>query len=838
MKTLRTSNWLCRLAVLVGTAALVFGCSGYSPTGKGTYQAPLLSGSTDIKERVELRATVDFGAAVHGAFAANKALTGFVLDANQGSRITATLVADNEVDPVLVIYGPQSATGIWGAAIAVNDDGKDGRNSLISDFTLPAGGKYLIAAGTFDGNAAGDFDMAVGCRGNCTEPQCADYFCDLYCPLGFMTDPDGCPICRCVPEECRTDEDCLGLYPWANATVRCIDGSCVDNDMNCDETKPCPEGFVCEMGPCSAGGVNVPCFDDACPPCLGKCVPEWVPECVTDRDCMDASGAVPARCIDGRCVRDATGCQVNEECPPGNVCLVMCGGVCHSEDPNCDVPPICQGVCVPAEPPACDAATPCPDGFECVMECWAGCASTDPGCVCQPGDPRCDQTNCKGICVPVQKPECFEDVDCQLGGMLGLCIDGRCVYQEIPCDDTMPCPAGMECAMRCQAFDCKPDDPNCAPPFCQGFCVPTHRPECFSDSDCRAPDGLLGRCVDGRCVFEPLMCKDQMDCPPGTRCEWQACMTGCEPSLPGCCFGVCVPDQKPECFSDQDCQDPTVSPDGRNLGRCINGKCVYEPCYCPEVWDPVCAVNQAGIEQTYSNACFAQCDAAKILYAGECNSQKTCLDGIRCEPGFFCDEATGLCLPLPDLLCKTDRECPEGFVCILEPCMGIPCDPNRGSECPPCDGLGHCVPGNTTEKCMLTGCSGEICAPFPISSTCVWLPEYECLRLTTCELLATADGTPTCGFVQNEEYLLCLQGIVDSDGCLDDAACPPGSICEKFCEQGGCKSICRKPDCICPAVLDPVCGSDGVTYDNFCFAICSDARPVHPGACDGTNGGQ
>ena len=61
--------------------------------------------------------------------------------------------------------------------------------------------------------------------------------------------------------------------------------------------------------------------------------------------------------------------------------------------------------------------------------------------------------------------------------------------------------------------------------------------------------------------------------------------------------------------------------------------------------------------------------------------------------------------------------------------------------------------------------------------------------------------------------------------------CPGGGICSN---QGG-KAICVCGDC--PLFYEPVCGADGVTYNNLCFLKregCLRTRKIvlaHHGAC-------
>ena len=43
----------------------------------------------------------------------------------------------------------------------------------------------------------------------------------------------------------------------------------------------------------------------------------------------------------------------------------------------------------------------------------------------------------------------------------------------------------------------------------------------------------------------------------------------------------------------------------------------------------------------------------------------------------------------------------------------------------------------------------------------------------------------------------------------------------------------QNEECICPAIFDPVCGCNGVTYSNSCFASC-EVRSWTAGECNGT----
>ncbi len=58
--------------------------------------------------------------------------------------------------------------------------------------------------------------------------------------------------------------------------------------------------------------------------------------------------------------------------------------------------------------------------------------------------------------------------------------------------------------------------------------------------------------------------------------------------------------------------------------------------------------------------------------------------------------------------------------------------------------------------CVISGCNNEICQDEdekPVSSVCIYKPEYECYKLTTCK--RQKDGK--CGFTETEEFKDCLK---------------------------------------------------------------------------------
>ena len=63
--------------------------------------------------------------------------------------------------------------------------------------------------------------------------------------------------------------------------------------------------------------------------------------------------------------------------------------------------------------------------------------------------------------------------------------------------------------------------------------------------------------------------------------------------------------------------------------------------------------------------------------------------------------------------------------------------------------------------------------------------------------------------------------VVLLTGCVSPDDSAPGTASATQALEG----------CVCPFIQAPVCGSDGVSYGNWCFAECAGADVLHDGEC-------
>jgi len=277
----------------------------------------------------------------------------------------------------------------------------------------------------------------------------------------------------------------------------------------------------------------------------------------------------------------------------------------------------------------------------------------------------------------------------------------------------------------------------------------------------------------------------------------------------------------------------------------VAGTCRDVPELCPAVFDPVCGCDG----RTYGNDCERRRARVAKDHDGPCDAELCAgIAGLPCEDGEFCEiepgtcrmpDAAGRCEPRPDACTEElapvcgcddvtyDNDCFRRAAGVAKlhdgACEGAACNPRLGFPCT--DGLfceaevGACGSAD--------GDATGACAVRPAECPADFVPVCGCDGSTygnDCERRRA-------GVSKNHDGM--CEGQVC--GTIAGIPCPGGQFCEfavGACEVADAPGLCRVRPEVCILLLDPVCGCDGVTYDNDCFRRSAGVSKDHDGPCE------
>lgn len=221
--------------------------------------------------------------------------------------------------------------------------GSGGRDGPLGSggYATGSGGKVPSSGGQVGATGGGATGGVPGSGG--APAVCSGVICNLACPLGFETDSNGCPLCKCKPATCAAVACPLGQCPNGYATdvagcgtCKCLPSSaCIDAD--CGVPPPGVPVIACSNGS-TAGGV---CQRNATGMCSWQIV-ECPGGCSSINDSANCAAepsctwlvpgcAEPALATAGCYARTSLGCTSDADCDQGHQCLKRVINPCFND---------------------------------------------------------------------------------------------------------------------------------------------------------------------------------------------------------------------------------------------------------------------------------------------------------------------------------------------------------------------------------------------------------------------------------------------------------------------------------------------------------------------------